>query len=161
MSGQAVLVHLPEPLYERLARRAVRTHRTLEAELVETVRTSLPQEPDELPPDVAEATAATSVPLYAMREGAEALLRDHPALYPVIADAAVKLREHFGPGAVLALERFRDPEAPSAPQELHLVVRTALDPGAARAAMDRFDDAWWFDNMERGEHLLHVTMEFA
>lgn len=54
---QAVTVNLPGPLYERLAKRATRTHRTIEAELVDAVAT-LPDEPDELPADMAEAIAA-------------------------------------------------------------------------------------------------------
>ena len=57
MAVQAVTVSLPSPLYERLARRAQRTHRTVEAELVNAVAT-LPDEPDELPADMAEAIAA-------------------------------------------------------------------------------------------------------
>jgi hypothetical protein len=52
-----VTVNLPEPLYERLARRAERSQRTVEAELVEAVAT-LPDEPDALAADMAEAIAA-------------------------------------------------------------------------------------------------------
>ncbi|MCX4247999.1 hypothetical protein [Paraliomyxa miuraensis] len=48
---------LPGPLYERLAQRAIRTHRTVEAELVEAVA-SVVEEPDELPADLAEAVDA-------------------------------------------------------------------------------------------------------
>src|SRR5215218_1519423 len=58
MAVQAVTVNLPHPLYERLARRASSTRRTVEAEIVEAVTTSLPEEPDELPADMAEAIAA-------------------------------------------------------------------------------------------------------
>ena len=50
-------MNLPGPLYERLAKRATRSHRTIEAELVDAVAT-LPDEPDELPADMAEAIAA-------------------------------------------------------------------------------------------------------
>lgn len=57
MAVQAVTVSLPEPLYERLARRAQRTQRSVEAELADAVAT-LPDEPDELPADMAEAIAA-------------------------------------------------------------------------------------------------------
>lgn len=57
MAVQAITVSLPGPLYERLARRAQRTHRSVEAELVDAVAT-LPDEPDELPADMAEAIAA-------------------------------------------------------------------------------------------------------
>ena len=57
MAAQAVTVNLPGPLYERLARRATRTHRTVEAELVDAVATIL-DEPGELPADMAEAISA-------------------------------------------------------------------------------------------------------
>jgi len=57
MVAQAVTVNLPGPLYERLARRATRTHRTVEAELVDAVATVL-DEPGELPVDMAEAISA-------------------------------------------------------------------------------------------------------
>jgi plasmid stability protein len=57
MAAQAVTVNLPTPLYERLARRATSTHRTVEAELVEAVATVL-DEPGELPTDMAEAISA-------------------------------------------------------------------------------------------------------
>jgi plasmid stability protein len=58
MASQAVTVNLPSSLYERLARRASRARRSVEAELVEAVMTSLPEEPDELPVDLAEAIDA-------------------------------------------------------------------------------------------------------
>lgn len=57
MAVQAVTVSLPSPLYERLTRRAQRTRRTVEAELIDAVAT-LPDEPDALPADMAEAIAA-------------------------------------------------------------------------------------------------------
>jgi plasmid stability protein len=58
VAAQAVTVNLPSSLYERLVQRASRTRRTVEAELVEAVTTSLPDEPDELPADMVEAIAA-------------------------------------------------------------------------------------------------------
>lgn len=57
MTVQAVTVNLPGPLYERLARRATKTHRTVEAELVDAVATVL-DESGELPADMAEAISA-------------------------------------------------------------------------------------------------------
>lgn len=57
MATQPVTVSLPSTLYERLTRRAQRTRRTVEAELIDVVAT-LPDEPDELPADMAEAIAA-------------------------------------------------------------------------------------------------------
>lgn len=57
MAAQAVTVNLPGPLYDRLARRATKANRTVEAELVDVVAI-LPDEPDELPADMSEAIAA-------------------------------------------------------------------------------------------------------
>lgn len=57
MIVQTVTVKLPGRLFERLARRATKAHRTVEAELVEAVET-LPEESDELPADIADAIAA-------------------------------------------------------------------------------------------------------
>jgi len=39
VATQAVIVNLPGPLYERLVRRATKTHRTIEAELIDAVAT--------------------------------------------------------------------------------------------------------------------------
>jgi hypothetical protein len=58
MTAQAVTVSLPSPLYERLARRAQRTRRSVEAELVDAAATLPDDELDELPVDMAEAIAA-------------------------------------------------------------------------------------------------------
>jgi len=60
MAAHVVTVNLPIPLYERLARRATNTHRTVEAELLNTVAMAL-DEPGELPPDLAEATSALNL----------------------------------------------------------------------------------------------------
>ncbi len=49
MAIQAVTVNLPDSVYERLARRAERAHRTMEAELVDTA-SILPEDADELLP---------------------------------------------------------------------------------------------------------------
>ncbi len=57
MDVQSVTVTLPEPLYDRLARRAKKSRRSVEAELADAVAI-LPDEPDELPADMAEAIAA-------------------------------------------------------------------------------------------------------
>jgi hypothetical protein len=60
VDAQAVTVTLPGLVYEQLARRATKTHRTVEAELVEAAATlaSEADEPDQLPADMADAIAA-------------------------------------------------------------------------------------------------------
>jgi Arc-like DNA binding domain len=42
MAVQAVTLHLPSPLYERLKERAEQTHRSVEAELLEVVAAAVP-----------------------------------------------------------------------------------------------------------------------
>jgi len=60
MSGQAVTVNIPEPLYQQIKERAERGNRTVEAEIV--ARLAAPVGPaDELPSDVAEAIAPLSL----------------------------------------------------------------------------------------------------
>ncbi len=56
MAVRPVTVNLPDPLYERLRRRAEQTQRTVEAELLEVVATAVPAS-EELPAYLAEAIA--------------------------------------------------------------------------------------------------------
>jgi plasmid stability protein len=60
MTMQPVTLHLPSPLYKRLKRRAERSHRTLEAELLEVVATAVPVV-DELPADLEDAISPLSL----------------------------------------------------------------------------------------------------
>lgn len=57
MDVETVTVTLPEPLYARLARRAEKSRRTIEAELAEAIA-ALPDETEELPRDMADSVAA-------------------------------------------------------------------------------------------------------
>ena len=57
MDSRSANITLPEPLYARLARRAEKSRRTVEAELAEAVA-ALPDEADELPRDLADSIAA-------------------------------------------------------------------------------------------------------
>ena len=53
MAVQAITLHLPSPLYERLKRWAEQTHRSVEAELLEVVAAAVPVA-DDLPGDLAQ-----------------------------------------------------------------------------------------------------------
>jgi plasmid stability protein len=54
MTGHSITLRLPTPLYERYRQRAEKTHRSVEAELLEAVTTAAPQE-ERLPQDLADA----------------------------------------------------------------------------------------------------------
>ncbi len=56
MTSQSVTLNLPEPLYDRLKRRAEQSHRTVEAELLEVVASAVTVA-DDLPADLADTIA--------------------------------------------------------------------------------------------------------
>lgn len=108
----------------------------------------------------AEAADATQ-PRYEWREGAERFLVEHPELLSFLYETGDKLRGYFGSEAALAVERFVDPESAEVPDELFLRVKTPLDVEEARERLTRFEEDWWFDNLQRGSYLLNVSLEFV
>jgi phage terminase Nu1 subunit (DNA packaging protein) len=57
MTIQTVMLNMPSVLYDRIKRRAEQAHRSVEAELLETVAVAVPAT-DELPPDLAEVISS-------------------------------------------------------------------------------------------------------
>ncbi len=58
MNAQAVTLHLPLQIYDRLKRRADETHRSVEDELMEVVTHSVPAADEDLSPELSEAVLA-------------------------------------------------------------------------------------------------------
>jgi len=56
MSIQPVTLHLPKSLYNQIRRKAEKSHRTVEAEILEVVASAIPAS-DELPDELAQAIA--------------------------------------------------------------------------------------------------------
>jgi hypothetical protein len=94
------------------------------------------------------------------RDQAIDLLRRWPELLPILEEASKKLREFFGQEPALILKSFVAPDSPSEEPTLFLLIGTRLSAEDAGAIMDRFEEAWWFDNAHRTEHL-HINLEFA
>jgi len=82
VATQSVTIRLPDPIYQQLKRRADRTRRSVEDELLEVVATAVPVA-DEIPEDLAEAIS----PLAALDD--EALWRAARDRLPT--DAAERL----------------------------------------------------------------------
>ncbi len=97
---------------------------------------------------------------YELREGAEAFLQEHPDVRALMLEAGAKLREYFGAETEFAVEVFRDPESFEAPNMLFLGVKTSLEVEEAHAILERFNDAWWYDNANKAK-LLNVSLEYA
>jgi len=94
------------------------------------------------------------------RKGARELLLRWPDVRQILAEAFERLRANFGPDAEVALKRFDDPASEIEDPALYLIVGTRLDAQEARQAMDRFEDDWWLDNVDRAGDHLHVSVEF-
>ena len=108
-----------------------------------------------------DRTAALRARGFELRDGAEQVLEAHPALRPLLHEAAVKLRELFGQESTFALERVVDPEAHEDEEpRLFLLVKTTLDADTAHALLTQFDESWWADNAARGSHRMQVSVEF-
>ena len=90
---------------------------------------------------------------------AEAVLRKNPWLEPLLYEACGRLREIFGDEPLLDLERFDDPESPESAPTLFLVVRTQRAPHEADKMLDRFDETWWLDNLDRARGKLEFTIK--
>lgn len=98
---------------------------------------------------------------FEMREDAEPFLAEHPAVVPVLYEVGDKLREIFGAATTLVVERFVDPESSAVPDELFVRVKTTLTVEEARALLERFEEEWWLDNMQRANCLINVALEFV
>jgi hypothetical protein len=95
-------------------------------------------------------------------ENVRRLFHAAPDLVPLINEAAEQLSRYF-PDADLRLSHMFDPEGEG--EELILGalpyqgVATKQDVDEAMAALDRFDQDWWFANGRRANGLLLVTLE--
>ena len=84
------------------------------------------------------------------------LLRSEPDLAPLVNEATDQLFCYF-PDAILRLRYDVDPE--DGYEQLVLAAPLDEDVRKAMAALDRFDQEWWFANGRRANALLLVTLE--
>jgi len=79
----------------------------------------------------------------------------------LLLEACSELRKVFGDGVDIVVERADDPEGTDIEPMLFALVQTSLDGQEAAQALDRFNDAWWLDNMARARGALEVSVEFV
>ena len=95
-------------------------------------------------------------------EDVERLLRSAPDLVPLINEAAEQLSRYF-PDVGIRLSHMFDPEGDEEELILGALAYQEVDPDPdvdeAMAALDRFDQDWWLQNMRRANGLLIVTLE--
>jgi hypothetical protein len=75
-----------------------------------------------------------------------AFLRTHRALAPILLESVPYLAECFGSDASFALEIMSDEGPPTA---IYALVLWRWDRAVARAALQRFDEHWWMNNLKK------------
>jgi predicted HTH domain antitoxin len=86
-------------------------------------------------------------------------LQAYPHLTGFLQEAFPYLQKHFGPSPRVELEVIRDPEIGST-GELIAYILTPLSVDEAQARLDRLDDEWLLDEMDRVDGLLNFNLEF-
>lgn len=98
--------------------------------------------------------------LYAFRRREEVLnfLGLNPFLMPVLVEAQAELKTYF-PNAELYLEMFTDRETIEGD---HLIIFIATDLRGTEALkiLDRFDDTWWINNIDRVGGKISINLEY-
>jgi predicted HTH domain antitoxin len=106
------------------------------------------------------AEASELKELYVLRDAhVHSFLQAHPHLTGFLHEAFPYLQKHFGPSPRVELEVIRDPEIGTA-GELIAYILTSLSVEEAQARLDRLDDEWLLDALDRVDGLLNVHLEF-
>jgi len=87
-------------------------------------------------------------------------LRAHPQLTEVLLEAHAHLQECFGPDPQVALEVVSDPEA-EGPDELFAYILTSLPADEALVRLDRLDEEWFLDQLDRVGTFFNFNLEFV
>jgi predicted HTH domain antitoxin len=86
-------------------------------------------------------------------------LQAHPHLTGFLLEAFPYLQKHFGPSPRVELEVIRDPEiGPTG--ELIAYILAPLPVDEAQTRLDRLDDEWLLDELDRVDGLLSFNLEF-
>ena len=98
--------------------------------------------------------------LYSLRDAATVwpFLLAHSQLVEVLLEAYPYLEEHFGPDPKVTLEVVNDPEAVTRKQLFAYIV-TSLPPAKALARLDKLDEEWFLDQLDRVDGLLNFNLE--
>ncbi|MDI6781100.1 MAG: hypothetical protein QME49_03200 [bacterium] len=85
-------------------------------------------------------------------------IRKHPFLLPILVDAPVEIYRIFPRDDVkLELELHHDSEEDY--DELFVVIKSPYSPQKARKSMDKLDETWFLEIMDRTKNKLCITEE--
>jgi hypothetical protein len=99
---------------------------------------------------------------YSLRNAAAVrrFLHACPQLVEVLLEAHVYLQKYFGPDPQVTLRVVSDPEAEST-DELFAYIRTSLPVDEALARLDKLDEDWFLDQLDRVNGQLNFNLEFV
>ncbi|NOX63892.1 MAG: hypothetical protein GXP42_18400 [Chloroflexi bacterium] len=88
-----------------------------------------------------------------------AYLSRHPTLTDLLSDSYEHLRDIFGSEPEFVLEVVRDPEALHPEDYLFVNIRTSMPVDEAIERLDRFDEIWYLDQIEKFGNLINFSLE--
>ncbi len=98
--------------------------------------------------------------LFRQPEKVQAFLQDHPQLIEIVLEAALHIERHFGLDTQVELAVSVDPEIEDM-EELFAYVCTSLPVDEALARLDRLDEEWFLDQLERVDDLFNIDLRFV
>ena len=88
-------------------------------------------------------------------------LSRHDFLVDLLIEAREHIGTHFGPDTPAALEVVYDPEDEHGEPELFARIETTLSAEEALLHLDRLDEGWWLDAVQRGRFILQIDVWFV
>jgi hypothetical protein len=100
--------------------------------------------------------------MYSLRHAATVrrFLHVYPHLIQVLLEAHVYLQKYFGPDPQVALEVVSDPEVEGL-EELFAYILTSLPVDEALARLDKLDEEWFLDQLDRVDGRFNFNLEFV
>ena len=100
--------------------------------------------------------------MYSLRNAAavRCFLHTYPQLVEVLLEARLYLQKYFGPAPQVTLEVVSDPEVEGV-EELFAYILTSLPVDEALARLDRLDEEWFLDQLDRVGGRFNFNLEFV
>jgi hypothetical protein len=100
--------------------------------------------------------------IYSLRDASvvRRFLYAHPQLIEFLLEAHVHLQKHFGPDPQVELAVVSDPEA-EGEEQLFAYILTSLPVDEALARLDRLDEEWFLDQLDRVDGRFNFNLEFV
>lgn len=86
-------------------------------------------------------------------------LRKNRFLIPLLREIPKKIYDYFGKDQKLSLKVSFESDSPQL-AELWVSVLTELSANEALLLLDRFDEEWWLENIDRADCKLNISLEY-